>query len=61
MILPLKETVKRAEINAICEALRRNEGNMTRAAVDLQVSRQALYRIISKYHIKKWVKLMRGR
>ena len=53
--IPVEETLaearERAEREAICEAIDRSAGNLSRAARSLGVSRVTLYRLLDKYQI----------
>ncbi len=53
--VPVEETLaearERAEREAICEALDKNAGNLSRSARSLGVSRVTLYRLLEKYQI----------
>jgi two-component system, NtrC family, response regulator HupR/HoxA len=48
----LPEAVKRLERRMILEALRRHKWNKTRAAVELEVSRRNLIRLVQKYELE---------
>lgn len=49
----LKEARAAFEEKMVQEALRRNDGNITNAAIELQISRPTLYEIIHKYGMSK--------
>jgi two-component system, NtrC family, response regulator len=57
--ITLREARSRLERNLICQALARTNGNVTRAAEELGISRQALHESMHKYGLGKH-KIMHG-
>ena len=56
----VEAAINRLRRAMLCEALSRESGNYTKAALLLGVQRQAIQNMVSRYGLRRWARTVRG-